>query len=147
MISMSARAFLDTNVLVYCYDRREPRKQTRALEIMQGAWRPIDVVLSTQVLQEFYVVVTRKLANPISAEHAEEAVAELAALPVVPCDAALVRTSIALARRYQLSLWDALILEAARTGSCECVLTEDLQDGLQVEGVRVENPFRDLAAP
>ncbi|MFH2006877.1 MAG: PIN domain-containing protein [bacterium] len=142
---MKGRVFIDTNVLVYCYDEDEPEKRERALGIFEEpdtCWEP---VLSTQVLQEFYVAVVRKLARPLDEAAAEQAVAQLARLPVVQIDAPMVLAAIALSRRHQLSLWDALILEAARSAGCPTLLTEDLQPGFRYQGVTVENPFRGAA--
>ncbi|MGM0577664.1 MAG: PIN domain-containing protein [Myxococcota bacterium] len=136
---MSGRAFVDTNVLVYCYDSDEPDKRARALEVLAGS-EP-DLVLSTQVLQEFYVAATRRLARPVDPETAARAVGKLAELPVVQIDARMVVAAIATSRRHRLSLWDSLILRAALEAGCERVLTEDLQHGFELDGLRVENPF------
>lgn len=140
---MTARSFIDTNVLVYCFDSDEPAKRERALAIMDGA-EGSDLVVSTQVLQEFYVTVVRKLANPLPEADAEQAVADLALLPVVRIDARMVLLAIATSRAHRLSLWDALVLHAAIEAGCTRLLTEDLQHGFELDGVRVENPF---AAP
>ena len=137
---MGVRSFVDTNVLVYAFDDADPRKKERSLEIIRSG---VDgnLVLSTQVLQEFYVAATRKLRTPLSAEVAEQAVTALARLPVVPVDAALVLAAIAACRRYQLSLWDALIVVAARASGCERLWTEDLQAGMRFDGLTVVNPY------
>ncbi len=141
-MSARVRVFLDTNVLVYAFDNDEAAKQERAREILQDAGNAdVVYVISTQVLQEFYSVVTRKLSSRLSEEDAERAVWGLAHLPVVSADTQLVLTAIALSRQHQLSLWDALILRAAEKADCSRLLTEDLQDGLQIGRVRVENPF------
>jgi predicted nucleic acid-binding protein len=100
-------------------------------------------VISPQVLQEFFVTVTRKLASPLPAEEALETIRGLGELPVVITDAALVFEAAALSSRHQISLWDALILEAAHAACCEVVLSEDLQDGWRVGEVEVRNPFLD----
>ena len=136
---MSDRAFVDTNVLVYCFDSAESAKRTRALELLDEG--EDELVISTQVLQEFYVTVVRKLARPLSEAEAEKALHELAALPTVTVDSALVLSAVALARGKKLSLWDALILEAARSAGCVRLLTEDLQHGLQLGDLTVLNPF------
>jgi predicted nucleic acid-binding protein len=138
---MSGRTFLDTNVLVYCFDLGEPAKRKRALAILEGDADVGDLVVSTQVLQEFYVTVTRKLKRPLPASEASAAVQELAKLSVVQIDLAMVLASIADCQAHQLSLWDTLILRSALTASCEQVLTEDLQHGLMFESLRVQNPF------
>ena len=134
------RSFVDTNVLVYCHDRGEPKKRKQALALLASSDR--DFVVSTQVLQEFYVTVVRKLAKPLDEGSAEAAVRDLAQLPVVPVDAPMVLAAIVTSRAHRLSLWDALILQAAIAGGCKEVLTEDLQDGFQLGPVTVTNPFR-----
>lgn len=137
---MSDRAFVDTNVLVYLFDRDTPVKQRRARELL--AREASRLVLSTQVLAEFYVAVTRKLARPLSAPEAEAAVGDLCALDVVALDAPLVRRGVARARRERLSLWDALIVEAALARGCVQLLSEDFQDGRVFDGrLAVTNPF------
>lgn len=137
---MSGRTFLDTNVFVYLFDRDAPAKQRRAREVV-GHLGPA-AVLSTQVLQEFYVIVTRKLAKPLRAAEAEGAVHDLAALDVVVLDVPMVKRAVALSRADALSFWDALIVEAARAHGCNRLLTEDLQDGRAFGDLQVENPFR-----
>ncbi len=137
---MRSRSFLDTNVLVYRADHAEPAKRAIATTLFDEA-EPGSLVLSTQVLQEFYTVVTHKLAEPLSETTAAAVVDELARLPVVGSDASFVTAAIALSRDAQLSLWDAPIVHAAATSGCDRVLTEDLQDGATVAGVRVEDPF------
>jgi predicted nucleic acid-binding protein len=138
---MSRRVFIDTNVLVYCFDSDEPSKRERALAVLEGRDLDDDLILSTQVLQEFYVAVVRKLARPLDEADAAQAVRELARLPVVQIDASMVLGAIELSREHQLSLWDALILRAAHTADCTAVLTEDLQHGFHWAGVTVQNPF------
>jgi predicted nucleic acid-binding protein len=138
---MSGKSFVDTNVLVYCFDVSEPAKRKRALAILDGDRDVGDLVLSTQVLQEFYVTVTRKLKRPLPAPDAAAAVRELANLSVVQIDLAMVLAAVADCQTHQLSLWDTLILRSALTASCERVLTEDLQHGFLFGSLRVENPF------
>lgn len=138
--SMSERSFLDTNVLVYRFDRSEPTKRAAATRLLDNA-EPGSLVISTQVLQEFYAVTTRKLAQPLSEGDAATAVDHLSALAVVGSDATFVRAAISISRTARLSLWDALIVQAALTGGCSRVLTEDLQHDAMINGLRVENPF------
>jgi predicted nucleic acid-binding protein len=140
---MTARTFLDTNVLVYAFDGDQPAKQAAAREILYGA-RAGTHAVSPQVLQEFFNAVTRKLQRPVGADDALAAVKALARLTVVPADADLVLAAIELHRRHQLLLWDALIVQAALVGGCTRLLTEDLQDGFRVGTLVVENPFRGL---
>ena len=140
---MTERAFLDTNVLVYVFDDDAGPKQERAQSILADAASGGHVV-STQVLQEFFVVATRKLERPLKHEDAADAVAALARLPVANLDAASVLAAIDRVGRHALSLWDALIVQAAVESGCTRLLTEDLQDGQVIDGVRVEDPFREM---
>ncbi len=142
---MSADVFVDTNVFVYLFDGDAPAKQEKAREILEVAGRSGRLALSTQVLQEFYVTVTRKLGDPLSELEALDTVRRLSAFHVVQIDAPMVVDSIELSQRHQTSLWDGLIIQAALSAGCARLLTEDLQDGWVVKGLRVENPFRGLS--
>jgi predicted nucleic acid-binding protein len=132
---MADRAFLDTNVMVYAFDGDAGTKQETAQRILAEAPAEGRYVLSAQVLQEFFVVVTRKLERPVAHEDAARAVAQ--------ADAASVLAAIDRVGRLGMSLWDALIVQAAVESGCTRLLTEDLQDGQVIDGVRVENPFRE----
>lgn len=134
-----ARAFLDTNVLVYADDADAGPKQAKAQAMVVSALANGDAVISTQVLQEYFAVATRKLSVP--AEAAQKKVEVLAALVVVTIDASHVIESIKLHRLYSLSLWDALIVHAARRAGCDRLMTEDLQAGQRIEGVEIIDPF------
>ena len=137
---MTEPIFVDTNVWVYAVDAADPARRQRALEVTAPA-PGRDLVISTQVLTEFYAVVTRKLVVPVSAEDAEALVRQLAVLPVVAIDSSLVVSAITGSREWQISIWDALILRAAEAAGCRRVLSEDLADGTTYGSVVVENPF------
>jgi predicted nucleic acid-binding protein len=134
-------AFVDTNVAVYAHDHGSPEKRDRAIALLTTP--PDRLIISTQVLSEFYWTVTRKLDPPMSVEAATAALHELAVLPVVPVDQSLVLAAVRTADRHQIALWDALIVEAAVSGGCDRVFTEDLNHGQTIRGVQVENPFQD----
>jgi predicted nucleic acid-binding protein len=134
---MPGKQFLDTNILVYTVDRADMSKHKRAQELLTQV---SDVVISAQVLNEFYVVLTKKLAVPVG--QARAMVDELASLRCVPIDADLVRAAIESGARWQLSHWDALVVEAARHAGCDTVVTEDLAAGARYDGIRIENPFQ-----
>lgn len=138
---MSDRAFFDTNVLVYLFDEGSPDKQLRARELFDEHARTGRIVISPQVLQEFYVTVTRKLARPVVREDALATVTHLAAYPVVPVDSATVLRAIRLHQSASLSFWDALIVQAALEGNCARVFSEDLQDQRRFGDLTIENPF------
>ncbi len=133
--------FVDTNVLLYAISRdpKEREKAQRANEILAER----DLAVSVQVLQEFYVQATRaSRPDPITHEQAVDLVESFMRFPVVPITAELMRAAFATCRRFRTSYWDAAILEAARILGCDVVLSEDLSDGAEYAGVRVENPFR-----
>jgi len=138
---MTEPTFVDTNVWVYAVDAADPVKRRRALEVIAPA-PGRDLVVSTQVMTEFYAVITRKLAVPVPVEDADAMVRRLAVLPVVPLDSSLVIAAIAGSREWQISIWDALILRAAEVAGCRRLLSEDLADGVRYGSVVVENPFR-----
>jgi len=130
--------FLDTNVLVYLFDADAPAKQAIARVLLTAG----PVVLSAQVLGEFYVTVTRKLRRPLDPARASRAVADLCALPVRDVTSGLVLAALRRSQDSQLSYWDALIVETALEAGASVLLTEDLQDGRSIAGLRIENPFR-----
>jgi len=134
--------FLDTNVLVYLFDDDAPDKQSRARELLEA--EADNLVLSTQVLGEFYVTVTRKLARPLGPALARQAVDDLCALPVRQVRAGLVQAAVRRCNTSQLSYRDALIVETAIDAGAAALLTEDLQDGQVFDGLRVVDPFRSI---
>jgi predicted nucleic acid-binding protein len=137
---MGARSFLDTNVLLYTDDHDEPRKQRIALGLVERSRTDGSGVVSTQVLQEYFVAATRKLGVP--ADVARRKVELFSHLSVVGIDVADVLAAVDLHRLHSISFWDALIVRAARESGCTTLHTEDLQDGWKIDGLIVENPFR-----
>jgi predicted nucleic acid-binding protein len=123
------------------YDDDESRKKELALRTFEREIETNLAVLSTQVLQEFYVYATRKLATPLAPERAAPRVRDLARLPLVRVDEAMILAAIERHRRMSFTFWDALILEAALKGGADRLLSDDLQHGQNIEGLRVENPF------
>ena len=131
--------FLDTNVLVYLFDSDAPEKQTRAREILREERDRL--VVSVQVLGEFYVTVTRKLAVPLTVEAAARAVDALCELQVQALHPDLARSAVRRSRSSRLSYWDALIVETALDAGARVLFTEDLQDGQVIDSLRIVNPF------
>jgi len=138
---MSDRTFFDTNILVYLFDADSPAKRDRARELLEAHGPAGEAVVSTQVLQEFYVAVTRRLGRPLPADDAEDAVASLATMPLVAIDGAMILAAIGRSRRDRLSFWDALIVQAAIAGGCATLLSEDMQHGRRFDSVSIVNPF------
>jgi len=133
--------FADTNVLLYAISRdsAERAKAERANELLAGR----DLALSVQVLAEFYVQATRdSRRDAISHEDAVALIESFRRFPVAELTVATMEAALVTRARFGISYWDAAILEAARSLGCEVVLSEDLGDGTDYGGVRVENPFR-----
>ena len=133
--------FFDTNVLVYLFDADSPEKRKKARSLFQKHVEAGDILLSTQVLQEFYVAVTRKLGRPLDAAAASEAVSSFAELPLAQIDSELIVSAIHRSRNSQLSFWDALIVQAAIEGHASTLYSEDMQHGQMQDRLRVVNPF------
>lgn len=133
--------FFDTNVLVYAVDAGDPARRERALNRLARAASEGTVVLSTQVLQEFYAITTRKLQPPLPAPEAAAQVQRLCAFQVMGSTAQSVQAAIALAQEHQLQWWDALILEAALRAGADVLISEDGQAGRRFVRLVVENPF------
>ena len=133
--------FVDSNILIYAINKRpaESDKTATAKKLLDA----VDLALSVQVLQEFYVQATRETrADRISHEQATLLIRSFCRFPVQELTVDLVQSAIATKHRFQISYWDAAILEAARALGCREVLSEDLRDGQDYGGVRVVNPFR-----
>jgi predicted nucleic acid-binding protein len=133
--------FLDTNVLLYAIssDPAEQHKAKRANDILAER----DLALSVQVLQEFYVQATRaSRPDPISHQHAVRLVESFRRFPVQDLTDAIVMSALTARQRFQVSYWDAAIIEAARVLGCTEIMSEDLGDGQDYAGIRVTNPFR-----
>lgn len=136
---MSVRSFFDTNVLVYSDDQDSPEKQRRALELLAEHRRAKTGVVSMQVLQEYFVTVTRKLQ--VEARIARRKVELLAEFDVAAPDVADILAAIDLHRLHRFSFWDALVVRSATQAGCKILFTEDLQDTREIDGLRVVNPF------
>jgi predicted nucleic acid-binding protein len=133
--------FVDTNVLLYAISRdpEERDRATRANHILTAR----DIALSVQVLQEFYVQATRaSRPDPLPHEQAARLVESFLRFPVLDITTDLMLAAAATCQRFRVSYWDAAILEAARSLGCDVVLSEDLSDGQDYAGMRVQNPFR-----
>ncbi len=136
---MSGRSFFDTNVLVYTDDAGAPAKRERALGLLAEHRRSRSGVLSTQVLQEYFVAATKKLG--VEAATARRKVELFARLELVPIGLDDILGAIDLHRLHQLSFWDGLIVRAAHASGCTRLYSEDLKDGWRLDGLTVVNPF------
>jgi predicted nucleic acid-binding protein len=139
---MSGKIFVDTNVLVYAYDRSEPEKQQAALAVLDRLARAELGMISTQVLAEFFVAVTRKLAFPLSVSEAYDGVSNyLQSWSVIGLTGMIVLEAARGVRDRQLNFWDAQIWATARLNQIPLVFSEDFTDGQVIEGVQFVNPL------
>ena len=139
---MKERSFFDTNILIYTDDSALPKKQTIALQLLEDGWNSGNIVLSTQVLQEYFAASTRKLG--VSPETAQRKIELLAHLDIVSIEHCDIVQAIDIHRLHSFSFWDSLIIRMAQKTNCTILYSEDLQHGQQIGGVRVTNPFRKL---
>jgi predicted nucleic acid-binding protein len=136
---MSVRSFIDTNILIYADASDEPDKQAQAITVIREHRLARTGVISTQVLQEFIATAIRKLALP--PELIRERAAFYSGFEVISASVSLIMAALDLRGLHQLSLWDAMIIQAAREASCAVLLSEDLQTDATLSGVRIVNPF------
>jgi predicted nucleic acid-binding protein len=136
---MPARSFFDTNVLICADDKAAPAKQGRALALVAEHRRAGTGVVSMQVLQEYFVTVTRKLR--VDAAIARRKVELLAEFDVVAPEVGDILAAIDLHRLHGFSFWDALVVCAARQSGCTVLFSEDMQDRREIDGLRIVNPF------
>jgi predicted nucleic acid-binding protein len=144
MIFMSdnpGREFLDTNILVYAHDQSAGEKYTTARDLVRRLWEAGNGCLSVQVLQEFYVTVTQKVAQPMSMDDAAQILRDLSFWQIHVPNAEDVLGAIDIQRHYQVSFWDAMVIHSAKCGGCTVTWSEDLSDGQKYENLLVRNPF------
>jgi predicted nucleic acid-binding protein len=137
--SKTSRTFLDTNVLVYSDDPRDPTKQAKALDLITDHLRQRTGVVSLQVLQEYFVSATGKLG--LDAELAKQRIEVFAKLHVAEPTVNDILAAIDIHRLHRFSYWDALVLRMAKQTGCRVLLSEDMQHGREFEGVKIVNPF------
>lgn len=135
-------AFLDTNILVYSFDSTTPDKQRIALSTIERANDTGQLTVSTQVILEFVSAATRKLQVPLSHDEVVKAINDFRGLTIVQISADLIMRAVHRTNSMSISIWDALIVEAALHANCEVLLTEDLNHGQVIDGqLRIVNPF------
>jgi predicted nucleic acid-binding protein len=140
-VEPAPRDFVDANILIYAYDASAGKKKAAAEQLLAQLWEAGTGCLSVQVLQEFFVTVTGKVAEPLSVDEAAERVREFGAWKVFAPGADDVLRAIALQKQTKLSFWDAMIVHAAAELGCDVLWTEDLSDGQVFRGVRIRDPF------
>ena len=135
------RTFVDTNVFVYAYDSSAGLKRQKAQEIIAGLWDSGYGVVTTQVLQEFFVTVTRKLPKAMEPAAARDVISDLLKWELVVVEGTMILDAINLHMKHGYSFWDSLILVAAGKAGCAVLLSEDLSSGHNIGGVTIRNPF------
>lgn len=138
---MSAKAFVDTNVLVYAHDSSAVEKHEIAKSLVDRLWMEKTGVLSSQVLQEFYVTVRKKVAKPVDVRTAKRWISDYLNWAIIQNDSLAVLRAIDMEQRYRISFWDAMIVQAANQADLTLLYSEDLNHGQLYGKVRVENPF------
>jgi predicted nucleic acid-binding protein len=136
--------FIDTNILVYANDTAYPEKQRTARHYIRELIIKGNGYISTQVLAEFWITVTQKLTTPMPQDLARPQINLLSTLHIMPVEYATVLEAIRLKERYQISFWDAQILATALQANAQVLLTEDLQHGLSIDSLMIQNPFLQL---
>ena len=139
---MSDKIFLDTNIIVYAYDTHEPQKQREAQILLTTGIEEESVVISVQVLGEFFNVITRRIKQPMSPDEAQEIIASLSVLSIEDIDLSMVNRAISIHKGFRISYWDALIVATAERAKCTKILSEDLNHGQIYNGILVSNPFK-----
>jgi len=137
------REFVDANVLVYAFDSSAGQKREAAQALLERLWDSNTGCVSIQVLQEFFVTITKKVAQPLPVEEATARIRDFAAWRVFAPAANDVLAAIDLHRQAKIGFWDAMIVLAAAESGCDVLWTEDLNDGQVLRGVRIRNPFTD----
>jgi predicted nucleic acid-binding protein len=136
-----ARVFLDTNILVYAHDKSAGSKHEISRDRMIGLWESGLGILSTQVLQEFYVVVTAKLSKPMPPDTARGIIADLLKWEVVVNDGGSILKAIDIGKRYGYSFWESMIIGAALEGQADVLLSEDMKHDQTLSSLKIVNPF------
>lgn len=139
---MNGKTFVDTNILIYAHDSDAGDKHLKARNVIKALWNDGCGALSTQVLQEFYITVRRKIPRPLLPTQVRGIIESYLVWHIVRNDPASILRASELEERYQLSFWDALIISAAMEANAERILTEDLNHGQVIESVLIVNPFR-----
>ena len=136
------RVFVDTNVIVYAYDKDAGKKHRIAADIMKDLWRSGRGTISTQILQEFFVTLTKKISAPMDISVVRETIRRLSKWDVAIIDVDTIIRATELQERYNYSFWDSLVVAAAIASGVRTIFAEDLSDGQTIEGITIKNPFQ-----
>lgn len=139
---MSARCFVDTNILVYAHDRTAGSKHEQARRLIDHLWDTGEGSISTQVLQELCVTLRRKLACPLPMHEVRQLIRDYSAWNVVVNTPESILEAMEIESRYKTSFWDAMIVYAAEASGAEILYSEDLAAGQKFHRIQVQNPFK-----
>ncbi|MBF0491903.1 MAG: PIN domain-containing protein [Deltaproteobacteria bacterium] len=139
---MTEKIFIDTNVLFYAYDENGSEKHLLAKNKLEEIWQNSSGVISLQVLQEFYNSASKKLINKLQHHKLKEIIGLYKAWELVKLDISGLLQAIDLQQDYKISFWDSLIVQAALSAHCVILLTEDLNHGQKIKGMKIVNPFK-----
>lgn len=138
-----ARVFVDTNILVYAYDSSARDKHEIAKKEIAGLWNSGQGLISTQVLQEFYVTITKKVLRPVESDLARMIIQDFLQWKVVINDGQSILEAIDIQNKHKFDFWDAMVVQAAIKGEAAVLLSEDFESGRTIDGIRFRNPFLD----
>jgi len=141
MSEVKGRQFIDTNILVYAHDYSAGSKHEIARDLLKNLWEEKNGCLSIQVLQEFYVIVTRKIKQPINSQQAAKVIKNYNQWPLHSPNVEDLLEAINIQKQVHISFWDALIIRSAQRLGCTCLCTEDLNNGQDYGGILVKSPF------
>ena len=136
-----SRLFVDTNILAYAYDVTSGKKHEVAKELLNKLWENKLGVISVQVLQELSTTLLKKIPKPLSVDTVIEISTDLLVWKTISNDGALLLEALSILKRSKISIWDALIVAAAKRGECSTIYSEDLNHGGKIAGVQIMNPF------
>ena len=138
---MSDKVFVDTNIFVYAHDLDSGEKHKIANRLILELWESRSAFISTQVIQELYVTLTKKIPHPLEGPTVRRMISSYLSWEVVINDPKIILQAGEIEESYKISFWDALIVSSAFSGNAEAILTEDLNHGQRIEGILVRNPF------
>lgn len=141
---MTAKQFVDTNILVYAHDTSSRKKHACARDLIGALWESGLGVISTQVVQEFYVNIVRKTARPLKPKQAQRIISDYLRWDVIVNTGDSISQAFDIESRYRISFWDALIVQAANSAGADILYSEDLNHGQNYDGVQVMDPFQGL---
>lgn len=140
---MSSKTFIDTNVVAYIFDRGDPTRRELAKDVVSSCMRSGTMVVSTQVLQEMFVVLTRKFKPAVPVDVAEKVIKWLSRNETAIIRPETILRAVGILKENKISFWDSLIVSCAVESRCQVLFTEDLQHGRVIAGIRINNPLRD----